>query len=93
MIQLRGVSKSFESMYETLEGCDALVVCTEWSEFRHPDFNEIAARLASKVIFDGRNIYKRRQMGELGFTYYSVGRPPVLQGRQAGANAPVNPAS
>jgi UDPglucose 6-dehydrogenase len=70
-----------DDMYETLDGCDALVVCTEWSEFRNPDFGEIAARLRAPLVFDGRNIYRRRLMEDLGFTYYSVGRPPVTQER------------
>ena len=64
-------------MYEVLKGCDALVICTEWSEFRHPDFERIAANLREKVIFDGRNIYRRSLMQQLGFIYYSVGREPV----------------
>ncbi len=68
---------TFDSMYEVLDGADALVICTEWSEFRQPDFEEIARRLADKVIFDGRNIYTREQMQSMGFTYYAVGRPPV----------------
>jgi UDPglucose 6-dehydrogenase len=65
-------------MYDTLDGCDALIICTEWSEFRQPDFNEIGRRLKRKVIFDGRNIYLPDQMRDLGFTYYSVGSPPVI---------------
>lgn len=64
-------------MYEALDGCDALIVCTEWSEFRHPDFQQMASRMKHKTIFDGRNIYRRRSMEEAGFTYFSVGRPPV----------------
>lgn len=69
--------KTVSRMYDALNGCDALIVCTEWSEFRHPDFEQIAARLKEKTIFDGRNLYKRSQMQELGFTYYSIGRQPV----------------
>jgi UDPglucose 6-dehydrogenase len=53
------------------------VLCTEWAEFRHPDFHQIAKRLKHKVIFDGRNIYRRSMMQQLGFAYHSVGRPPV----------------
>jgi UDPglucose 6-dehydrogenase len=70
--------KTSKRMYDALDGCDALVVCTEWSEFRNPDFRQIASRLKQPVIFDGRNIYRRSQMRELGFTYYSVGRAPVV---------------
>lgn len=68
-----------DDLYETLDGADALIVCTEWSEFRHPDFSEIERRLTEKTVFDGRNIYRRVVMQDLGFTYYSVGRPPVKQ--------------
>ncbi len=68
---------SIDDMYDVLDGCDALVICTEWSEFRQPDFTTISNRLKDKVIFDGRNIYRKSQMEELGFTYYSVGRPTV----------------
>jgi UDPglucose 6-dehydrogenase len=70
--------RTVDRMYDALNGCDALVVCTEWSEFRHPDFVQVASRLRQKTIFDGRNIYRREQMEQLGFTYYCVGRPPVI---------------
>jgi len=73
--------ETVEEMYGALDGCDALIICTEWSEFRQPDFDEIARRLKRPVVFDGRNIYRRHQMTRLGFTYYSVGRPPVLRPR------------
>jgi UDPglucose 6-dehydrogenase len=69
--------KTFDRMYEAVQGADALIVCTEWSEFRHPDFGQIEAGLKTKAIFDGRNIYRRKQMEQLGFAYYSVGRPAV----------------
>ena len=70
-------AKTFDRMYEAVQGADALIVCTEWSEFRNPDFQQIAAGLKGKTIFDGRNIYRRKQMEMLGFSYYSVGRPAV----------------
>ena len=79
-----------DEMYATLDGCDALIVCTEWNEFRHPEFETIAARLKTPVIFDGRNIFRRRQMEQHGFTYYSVGRPPVQQTSDEGAPRPVS---
>ncbi len=66
-------------MYEAIEGADGLVVCTEWTDFRQPDFGTIAERLNQRVIFDGRNIYRRSEMKRLGFSYYAVGRPPVNQ--------------
>ncbi|HEY3876693.1 MAG TPA: UDP-glucose/GDP-mannose dehydrogenase family protein [Candidatus Kapabacteria bacterium] len=59
---------------ETIDGCDALVIVTEWNEFRNPNFDVIAEKLADKVIFDGRNIYDPERMREYGFTYYGIGR-------------------
>jgi UDPglucose 6-dehydrogenase len=66
--------------YDALEGADALVVCTEWNAFRQPNFTRIKESLKEAVIFDGRNIYDIGDMRTRGFTYYSVGRPPVGQG-------------
>ncbi|MHC4427802.1 MAG: UDP-glucose dehydrogenase family protein [Planctomycetota bacterium] len=63
--------------YEALDGADALVICTEWSEFRNPDFQRMSEAMSGKVIFDGRNIYRRRLMKRLGFVYYSVGRERI----------------
>ncbi len=60
--------------YDALKGADALVVVTEWQEFREPDFPRMRKLLKNPVIFDGRNIYPPDQMRELGFTYYSIGR-------------------
>ncbi len=67
-----------DDMYEVLDGADGLVICTEWSEFRQPDFARVAAAMRDRVIFDGRNIYRREQMRQLGFVYHSVGRDPVV---------------
>lgn len=66
-------------MYHALEGADALVICTEWNEFRSPDFDRIAALLPSRTIFDGRNLFKRETMESRGFAYHSVGRAPVVR--------------
>lgn len=63
---------------DALKGSDVLVINTEWDVFRHPDFEEMRDMMADPVIFDGRNLYDRTQMAKLGFTYYSIGRPPVL---------------
>jgi UDPglucose 6-dehydrogenase len=60
--------------YATLEGADALVIVTEWPEFRSPDFDVIAKALNQKVIFDGRNIYEPEEMQTLGFHYECIGR-------------------
>lgn len=64
-----------ERNYDALDGADALLIATEWNEFRHPDFDEIKSRLAAPVIFDGRNIYDGAKLRELGFTYYGIGAP------------------
>jgi UDPglucose 6-dehydrogenase len=63
-----------ESKNETLEGADALVIVTEWQEFRSPDFDKIKSTLKDPVIVDGRNLYNPEQMKELGITYYAIGR-------------------
>jgi len=63
------------SMYKALDGAEALVICTEWSIFRTPDFDKIISKLKNPVIFDGRNLYDVLDMKELGFAYYSIGRP------------------
>jgi len=62
---------------DALDGAHALVVCTDWDEFKHPPFDEVKQRMAQPVIFDGRNIYRRSVMKEYGFTYHCVGRAPV----------------
>lgn len=67
-----------ETPDETLQDADALIVVTEWKEFRSPDFDKIKKGLKSPVIFDGRNLYDLEKMKELKFTYYSVGRSVVI---------------
>lgn len=67
------------SNYDVLKGADALVVCTEWNEFRAPAFERLKELLKQPVIFDGRNIFGRKDMKTLGFTYYSIGRPSVAE--------------
>jgi UDPglucose 6-dehydrogenase len=63
-----------DKSYGALKGADALVIVTEWNEFREPDFSRMRKLMKSPVIFDGRNIYNPEQMKAQGFTYYSVGR-------------------
>ena len=62
------------NQYVALKGADALVIATEWSEFRTPDFDMIEMNLTSKVIFDGRNLFEVAKMKELGYHYESIGR-------------------
>ena len=62
------------SNYEAIEDADALVVVTDWNEYRHPDFNRMKAAMKSPVVIDGRNLYDRGKMRSLGFVYDSIGR-------------------
>lgn len=62
------------NQYDTLHQADALIIATEWSEFRTPDFEMIENKLKQKVIFDGRNLFDVKQMDELGYHYESIGR-------------------
>ena len=64
-------------MYQCLEGADALVVCTEWSDFRSPDWDRVKILLSAPLIFDGRNLYRSHSMQEHGFDYVSIGRATV----------------
>jgi UDPglucose 6-dehydrogenase len=66
-----------DNMYKALEGADALLIVTEWNEFRTPDFDKIKSLLKAPVIFDGRNIYPLDQMAEMGYYYNSIGRDVV----------------
>lgn len=66
-----------ESQYEALKDADALIIATEWNEFRTPDFTKITARLKNKAIFDGRNLFDLEAMRNLGFHYESVGREVI----------------
>ena len=63
-----------ENQYDCLEGADALIIATEWNEFRTPNFLKIVTALKNKVIFDGRNLFEADAIKELGFYYESVGR-------------------
>jgi UDPglucose 6-dehydrogenase len=63
--------------YEALSNADALIILTEWNEFRHPNFQRIKAELKQPVIFDGRNLYDPALMKALEFSYYSIGRRPI----------------
>ncbi len=74
-----------DDMYDMLKDADALVICTDWSEFKQPDFERMRKLMGQAVIFDGRNLYHPQTLQDEGFVYHSVGREPVTQ--QAPANA------
>ena len=73
----------FENNYEALKGADALIIVTEWSEFRRPNFGKMRELLAAPVIFDGRNLFEPAKMRRLGFNYHSIGRKSVSPEDQA----------
>ena len=76
--EILGDSITFsKNPYEAIENADALLIVTEWPQFRTPDFERMESLLKNKVIFDGRNLYEMAQMKELGYTYYSIGRGVV----------------
>ncbi|MEM6342859.1 MAG: UDP-glucose/GDP-mannose dehydrogenase family protein [Bacteroidota bacterium] len=68
-----------DNAYEAAVAVDALLIITEWSEFRSLDLHKVKASLKNQIIFDGRNIYEPADMAEAGFTYFSIGRPEVVQ--------------
>lgn len=66
-----------KNSYDTLEGVDAMLLLTEWNEFRRPDFDRMKSLMKTPVIFDGRNQYEAERMIQRGFEYYCIGRKPV----------------
>jgi len=62
-----------ETPMDAIKGAHGLVLITEWNEFRNPNFDEVKVALAEPVVFDGRNIYPRKVLERLGFTYYGIG--------------------
>ena len=75
---LDGKIETFQNGYDALDNTDALVIFTDWQEFRNPDFEVIAKKLNKPVIFDGRNLYSPEVVRKAGFEYYSIGRAPVV---------------
>ena len=69
--------KIADSIYAAAEGADGVVISTDWDEFKSPDFGRLAEVMRGRVLFDGRNLYRRPDMATLGFDYISVGRNPV----------------
>ncbi|MFZ3206220.1 MAG: UDP-glucose/GDP-mannose dehydrogenase family protein [Pseudomonas sp.] len=74
-----------ESLYSVAEGADAVVLVTEWKQFRQPDFVRIRGSMRMPVLFDGRNIYDAKQLAELGFLYRGIGRPALGHAREHAA--------
>ncbi|HZK78981.1 MAG TPA: UDP-glucose/GDP-mannose dehydrogenase family protein, partial [Gemmatimonadaceae bacterium] len=66
-----------ETNYDALAGADALIVVTDWNEYRHPDFARVKESLKRPVVVDGRNLYDPEKMLELGLSYYSIGRATI----------------
>lgn len=64
--------------YDALKGVDALVICTEWNEFRQPNFKRMTSLMKAPVVFDGRNIFDPEDMERYGFSYYPIGRREVI---------------
>jgi UDPglucose 6-dehydrogenase len=74
-----------ETNYDALKGADALLICTEWNEFRRPNYSRMKELLKHPLIFDGRNILDRKALSLEGFTYYCIGRPEVRPQSEKGA--------
>jgi len=66
--------------YEALDGADCLAIVTEWGDFRRPDFDEMARRMAARTIFDGRNLYAPGELQSRGFSYHAIGKAAVRGG-------------
>jgi len=69
-----------ENAYGALPGVDMLIICTEWPEFRRPDFQRMKGLMGRSLIFDGRNLYRADRMAERGFEYHCIGRPGTVVG-------------
>ena len=76
--QVLGEKVSYaDHQYEALNNADALIIATEWNEFRTPDFERIGQTMKNKVIFDGRNLFDLQSIEKMGFHYESIGRKPI----------------
>ena len=76
--QIGDIVKYGENQYEVLEKADALIIATEWNEFRTPNFLKMVTSMKNKVIFDGRNLFDINAIRELGFYYESIGRATAI---------------
>lgn len=75
--KIYGNKISYAKRDEVLKDADALIICTEWTEFRKPDFEIMKEEMRGRIIFDGRNLYDLNSMRETGFEYYSIGRASI----------------
>jgi UDPglucose 6-dehydrogenase len=66
--------KYAENQYQALTGAEFLIIATEWSEFRTPDFERMEKKIKHKIIFDGRNLFDSLKMNEMGYYYEAIGR-------------------
>ena len=73
-LQIGDAIQYAENQYQALEGADALIIATEWSEFRTPDFEKMNTSFHEKIVFDGRNLFETANMKSLGYQYFSIGR-------------------
>lgn len=73
--RLGGAISYADTGYDALVGADALVIVTDWNEYRHPDFQRVKRTLKRPLVIDGRNLYDPAKMADVGITYYSIGRP------------------
>ena len=73
-----------DDQYDVLDGADALLLITEWKQFRNPDFEILKKRLRTPVIFDGRNQYDPGDVKSMGFEYYGIGRGGIAKEKHPG---------
>jgi len=64
-----------DDQYQAIENADALAIMTEWNVFRTPDYKKMQETMKNPLVFDGRNVFNSHQMKDLGFKYFSIGRP------------------
>jgi len=76
-----------DSQLEALENAQALIICTDWNQFKNPDFEVMRNRMLDPVIFDGRNLYSCEMLRQHGFTYCSIGRPDIMRRKLAAVEA------
>ena len=78
LAELNGKIEIFDNGYDALDNADAMVIFTDWQEFRNPDFELITKKLKQPLVFDGRNLYDPNVVEKAGIEYYCIGRKPIL---------------